>query len=150
MYDNIEEFDKLKTKILKYIMYKKRTEKEVIQKFSSSADQNLLEDVIEHLKEIGYINDESYIERAVNEFMAINTLSIREMKNKLYSKGISSDIIVWYFEKNEDEIVEYELNCAKKIILKKQSQMEREEIEQFLYRKGYSSEITKEAFEEVK
>lgn len=150
MYDNIEEFDKLKTKILKYIMYKKRTEKEVIQKFSSSADQNLLEDVIEHLKEIGYINDESYIERAVNEFMAINTLSIREMKNKLYSKGISSDIIDWYFEKNEDEIVKYELNCAKKIILKKQSQMEREEIEQFLYRKGYPSEITKEAFEEVK
>ena len=77
MYNNIEEFDKLKTKILKYIMYKKRTEKEVIQKFSSSADQNLLEDVIEHLKEIGYINDENYIERAVNEFMAINTLSIR-------------------------------------------------------------------------
>ena len=134
MYDNIEEFDKLKTKILKYIMYKKRTEKEVIQKFSSSVDQNLLEDVIEHLKEIGYINDESYIERAVNEFMAINTLSIREMKNKLYAKGISSDIIDWYFEKNEDEIVEYEL---------------REEIEQFLYRKGYSLEITKEAFEEV-
>lgn len=119
MYDNIEEFDKLKTKILKYIMYKKRTEKEVIQKFSSSVDQNLLEDVIEHLKEIGYINDESYIERAVNEFMAINTLSIREMKNKLYAKGISSDIIDWYFEKNEDEIVEYELRCAKKNYIKK-------------------------------
>ena len=49
----------------------------------------------------------------------------------------------------EDEIVEYELRCAKKIILKKQPQMEREEIEQFLYRKGYSLEITKEAFEEV-
>ena len=126
-----------------------KVEKEVIQKFSSSVDQNLLEDVIEHLKEIGYINDESYIERAVNEFMAINTLSIREMKNKLYAKGISSDIIDWYFEKNEDEIVEYELRCAKKTILKKQSQMEREEIEQFLYRKGYSLEITKEAFEEV-
>ena len=144
-----QEFDNIKTKMLKYIMYKKRTEKEVIQKFSSSVDQNLLEDVIEHLKEIGYINDESYIERAVNEFMAINTLSIREMKNKLYAKGISSDIIDWYFEKNEDEIVEYELRCAKKIILKKQPQMEREEIEQFLYRKGYSLEITKEAFEEV-
>lgn len=47
--------------------------------------------------------------------MAINTLSIREMKNKLYAKGISSDIIDWYFEKNEDEIVEYELRCAKKL-----------------------------------
>ena len=72
MYDNIEEFDKLKTKVLKYIMYKKRTEREIIQKFSSSVDQNLLEDVIEHLKEIGYINDENYIERAVNELSLIH------------------------------------------------------------------------------
>ena len=86
MYDNIEEFDKLKTKILKYIMYKKRTEKEIIQKFSSSADKNMLEDVIEHLKEIGYIDDENYIERAVNEFMAINTLSIREMQIQIVCK----------------------------------------------------------------
>lgn len=147
MYDDIEEFDKIKTKVLKYIMYKKRTEKEVIQKFSSSVDQNMLEDVIEHLKEIGYINDENYIERAVNEFMAINTLSIRKMRNKLYAKGISSDIIDTYFDKHEDEIKEYEVKCAQKIILKKQSQMEKEEIEQFLYRKGYSSETTREAFE---
>lgn len=146
-YEELQEFDKLKTKVLKYIMYKKRTEKEVYQKFSSSDDQNLLEDVIEHLKEIGYLNDNNYIERAMNEFMAINTLSIKEMKNKLYAKGVSSDIIDTYFEKYEDDILEYELNCAKKIILKKQSQMEKEQIEQFLYRKGYPSSVVKEAFE---
>ncbi len=146
-YENIEEFDKLKTKVLKYIMYKKRTEKEIIQKFSSSECQNLLEDVIEHLKEIGYINDENYIERAVNEFMAINTLSIKEMKNKLYAKGLNSDIIDTYFSKHEDEIQEYELKCAEKIIFKKQNQVEKENIEQFLYRKGYSSKTIKEAFE---
>ena len=63
--------------------------------------------------------------------------------------AVSGGLYLQYFEKNEDEIVEYELRCAKKIILKKQPQMEREEIEQFLYRKGYSLEITKEAFEEV-
>ena len=79
MYDNIEEFDKLKTKILKYIMYKKRTEKEVIQKFSSSVDEILLDDVIENLKELGYINDLRYVEIALNVFVAINTLSIREI-----------------------------------------------------------------------
>ena len=149
MYNNIEEFDKLKTKVLKYIMYKKRTEREVFQKFSSSANENLLEDVIEHLKEIGYINDKNYIERAVNEFMAINTLSIKEIRNKLYTKGISSDIIDTYFSNNEDELEQYQLNCAKKIILKKQTQMEKEEIEQFLYRKGYSSECVKNAFDEL-
>ena len=74
-------------------------------------------------------------------------------RNAIEEQTIPLDVakaaIDWYFEKNEDEIVEYELRCAKKIILKKQPQMEREEIEQFLYRKGYSLEITKEAFEEV-
>ena len=53
----IQEFDNIKTKMLKYIMYKKRTEKEVRQKFSSSVDEILLDDVIENLKELGYIND---------------------------------------------------------------------------------------------
>lgn len=146
----IEEFDKLKTKVLKYIMYKKRTEKEVKQKFSSSdVNQNMLEDVIENLKENGYINDENYVERAVSEFLAINTLSLKEIRNKLYAKGISSDIIDTYFSKNEEELEEYELKCAKKIIYKKQTQMEQEEIEAFLYRKGYSSESIKQAFEDT-
>lgn len=148
-FENIEEFDKLKTKVLKYIMYKKRTEKEVYQKFSSSDDENLLEDVIEHLKEIGYINDNNYIERAMNEFMAINTFSIKEIKNKLYAKGISSAIIDAYFCKHEEEIQEYELKCAKKIILKKQNQITKEEIEQFLYRKGYQLDTIKEALEKM-
>ena len=53
----IQEFDNIKTKMLKYIMYKKRTEKEVRQKFSSSVDEILLDDVIENLKELGYINE---------------------------------------------------------------------------------------------
>jgi len=42
---SIEEFDREKTKVLKYVLYKKRTEKEIRQKFSSSIDENLLEDV---------------------------------------------------------------------------------------------------------
>ena len=79
---SIEEFDQLKTKVLKYIMYKKRTENEVKRKFSNE-DSELLEDVIEHLKEIGYINDKSYVERAVAEFMNLNNLSLKELKYKL-------------------------------------------------------------------
>lgn len=147
---SIEEFDKLKTKVLKYIVYKKRTEQEVRTKFSSSdVDKNMLEDVIEDLKEKGYINDDRYIERAINEFLAINTLSLKEIRNKLYAKGISSDIIDIYFSKREEELEEYEINCAKKIAYKKQSQMNKEEIEGFLYRKGYGRESIRQAFEEI-
>ena len=50
MEDLIIEYDKNKTKILKYIMYKKRTEKEIIQKFSSTIEKDMLEDIIEELK----------------------------------------------------------------------------------------------------
>ena len=146
---NIEEFDKEKTKVLKYVLYKKRTEQEVRQKFSSSLNENLLEDIIENLKENGYINDENYIEKAVKEFIAINTLSIKQIKNKLYNKGLNNYIIDTYFNNHQESLQLYEINCAKKIILKKQSQMEKEEIENFLYKKGYNPDNIKIAFEEI-
>ena len=136
----IEEFDSVKTKVLKYIMYKKRTEKEVRQKFSSSVDENLLDEVIENLNELGYINDLSYVERAVNEFVAINTLSIREIEYKLYSKGVNNAIIEQYIQSNIEELKEYEQQCAQKIYYKKQPTMEKEDIINFLRKKGYTSE----------
>ena len=37
-----EEFDAKKTQVLKYILYKKRTEKEVRTKFCNSIDENML------------------------------------------------------------------------------------------------------------
>ena len=70
MEDLIIEYDNNKTKILKYIMYKKRTEKEIIQKFSSTIEKDMLEDIIEELKENGYINDKLYIQKAVTEYMS--------------------------------------------------------------------------------
>ena len=60
--EELERKDKLKTKMLKYIMYKKRTEEEIKRKFANIEDSELVEEVMEELKEIGYINDESYIE----------------------------------------------------------------------------------------
>ena len=53
---SIEEFDELKTKILKFVLYKKRTEQEVRQKFKDCSSDNL-EDVIDYLKDAGYVSD---------------------------------------------------------------------------------------------
>ena len=109
----------------------------------------MLDDVIENLKENGYLNDHNYIERAIKEFLAIKTMSIKEMKNKLYTKGLESDMIETYFMEHEEELEQYEISCAKKIILKKQLQMQPEEIEAFLYKKGYSRETIGTAKEEL-
>ena len=76
----VEEFDKEKTKILKYILYKKRSENEVRRKFAGTIEENLLEDVIEYLKEARYIDDKEYIRKTVNNFIALKNLSIREIK----------------------------------------------------------------------
>ena len=70
----IEEFDKAKTKILKYIIYKKRSENEIRKKFSKEFDENLLEDIIDYLKEANYINDKEYIEKDINNFMVLKNL----------------------------------------------------------------------------
>ena len=147
--DYVEEYDKLKTKVLKYIIYKKRTEKEIRQKFSKTIDEDILEDIIDELKENGYIDDLNYIDRAVNEFIALKNLSIREIKYKLFAKGLSNDIIDEYISSNFDELMEYEIKSAKNIIIKKQSMKDDEEIKQGLLKKGYIAENVKEAFNEV-
>ena len=93
----IEEFDKEKTKVVKYIVYKKRTEKEVYRKFQGSIPENMLEDIIEYLKGNGYIQDKEYIAKAVQEYMLLQTLSQKEIEYKLYAKGISRDDIEEYW-----------------------------------------------------
>lgn len=142
-----EEFDKEKTKVMKYIMYKKRTQKEVKNKFQNTIQYDLLCDIIEYVKEAGYLNDKEYVKRAVAEFMALKNLSSKEIKYKLFTKGIEKEIIEDYFYEQEEEIEEYERKSAKAIILKKQQTLEKEEIENYLRKKGYKEQIIKEVLE---
>lgn len=133
----IEEFDEQKTKVLKYILYKRRSENEIRNKFSSVIKEELLEDIIEYLKEAKYINDKEYIEKAINNFIALKNLSIKELKYKLMAKGLRKEDIEDYFYENREELEEYEKKSAQNIINKKLSSMEEEEIRQYLLKKGY-------------
>ena len=144
----LEEFDKAKTKVMNYIMYKKRTEYEVRNKFSKTLEENLLNDIIEYVKEAGYLSDTIYIKRAIAEFNALNHLSRKEIKYKLYSKGIENSQIEDYFSEHQEELYDYELESAKSIIIKKSSTMEQAEIENYLRKKGYEDDIIKKAIEE--
>ena len=125
----LEEFDEQKTKVMKYIIFKKRTENEVRQK--------LLDDIIEYLKEAKYINDYEFIEKQINEYKLLKTLSIKEIRYKLLSKGLDKDLIDEYIDIHYEELKEYENNCMEKIKAKKSSSMDEEKLKQYLYRKGY-------------
>lgn len=145
---SIEEFDKAKTKIMNYIMYKKRTVYEVKNKFSKTLEENLLHDIIEYVKDAGYLSDTEYIKRAVSEFQALNNLSRKEIKYKLYSKGIENALIEDYFSENLEELYDYELKSAKNIFIKKQNTMDEQEIENYLRKKGYREDIIKQAIKD--
>lgn len=141
---SLEELDFAKTKILKYISFKKRTENEIRLKFNKVIEEELLDDAIEELKENGYINDNNYIKRAVNEFMALKNLSIKEIKYKLMAKGLSKNLIDDYISNHIEELSDYELQSAKSIAIKK-SNLEKEEIKNYLMKKGYKTESIEEA-----
>lgn len=136
-WEELEEFEKQKTKVMNYIMYKKRTEFEVKQKFSKTIDEDTLEKIIDYIKEAGYLNDKDYIDKTVNEIMALKNLSIFEIKNKLYTKGISRNDIEDYVYEHRNELEEYERNSRENIIAKKSSSMTEQEIENYLYKKGF-------------
>lgn len=136
----VEEFDREKTKILRYILYKKRSANEVRTKFEKSIEENLLEDIIEYLKEAKYIDDKEYIRKTINNFIALKNLSKREIQYKLLAKGLKKEDIEDYFYENKEELEEYEIKSAENIIYKKSTSMEQEEIKQYLLKKGYKSE----------
>ncbi|MCL2860314.1 MAG: RecX family transcriptional regulator [Oscillospiraceae bacterium] len=145
--------DKVKQKLLRYIMFKKRTEAEVriklefiIEKFNFSDlgdKDNFIDNLIENLKEQGYINDEKYIEKSFLEFMKLKTLSIKEIKIKLLMKGLDKELIEQYINSNNETLKEYELNSAKKIMQKKSTNLEPIKIKQYLIKRGYSEESYK-------
>ena len=139
-YEELKELDKHKTRVFKYITYKKRTEYEIRNKFKQDIDENMLEDIIEYFKEAGYINDKEYIERAVNEFKALKNLSIKEIKYKLYQKGIDRNILEDYISEHCEELEEYEKKSANNIKIKKQNTMDEDEIKMYLIKKGYKGE----------
>lgn len=144
---SLEEFDEAKTRVLKYILYKKRTENEIKTKFGKTYQEDLLADVIEYLKEAGYINDDEYVVKTINQICALKNLSIKEIRYKLLAKGISKDKIDDYMSENRKEMLEYEEKSASTVAYKKSSSMEKEEIKNYLIKKGYTSESIKKALD---
>ena len=109
----------------------------------------MLEEIIDYLKEANYLNDYDFIERQVNEYMNLKTLSIKEIKYKLMSKGVDKDSIENYIYENRDEMEEYEKKSAANILYKKQGSAEPEEIIQYLMKKGYKTENIRKAISEM-
>ena len=137
----VEEFDENKQKVMAYILYKKRTESEVKNKFRNSIEENMLEDIIEYVKEAGYIDDKEYVKKLFNEYMNLKSMSIREIKKKVYEKGIYVDYIEDYISENREALEEYELKSARKIMDKKKAFSDEKKVKTYLLNRGFDPDI---------
>ena len=79
-YERLEEYDKNKTKVLKYVIYKKRTENEIKRKFEKDIEPDMLEEIIQELKENNYISDSQYIERSSKRIYGTTKFIIKTNK----------------------------------------------------------------------
>lgn len=136
--DELKKKDEAKTRIMKFITYKKRTEQEIRNKFKNEIQQEILNDIIEYLKEAKYIDDDNFIHKKVNEFMNLKTMSIKEIKYKLIEKGFNRKLVEQYIENNIEKLEDYEKKCIEKIRISKSKSMDEDKINQYLYRKGYN------------
>lgn len=130
-------------KILKNVIIRKKTEKEVYYKYKNEENADkFLERAIEHIKDMGYINDKKYAELFVQDYINLKRNSIYEIRMKLKQKGIKEEYIIKAFELYEEELRKYEIDNLIKILKSKKYGVDFEsdrKIMNYIYRKGYKT-----------
>lgn len=142
-----EEFDKLRTKVIKYVLYKKRTEKEIRDKFINE-NQEYINEIIDFLIEDKYINDIEYIDAYFTESKILKKRSIKEIEFKLLEKGINRENIQIYIKNNEENLKKYEINSALNLLNKRNDKEVNKNIS-YLLIKGYTIENIRKAIEKL-
>lgn len=126
----------IEDKLMKYVIFKKRTENEVRSKCKIlKYDEDRIDEIIEYLKENEYINDENYVSRYMQNVLKLKECSIKEIKIDLIRRGIDEELIEKYIT---EEIKEFEENSAKSLAKKKIKSMEIEKIKRYLLNKGFT------------
>ena len=138
-------------KLMKYVIFKKRTEKEVRQKCQKlQYTEEYIEELIEYLTENDYINDKMYVEKYIQNTIRLKSSSIYEIKIDLLRRGIDEDYIEDYLNKNIIELEEYEQESAIRLAKKKSTSTEIEKIKKYLISKGYKYDSISLAIDNLK
>lgn len=126
----------IEDKLMKYVLFKKRTEIEVRKKCKMiNYEDEYIEEIIEYLKENEYIDDELYIDKYIKNIMRLKKCSINEIKIDLMRRGIDENLIEKYIT---EELEEFEKESAKILAEKKLKNFEKEKVIKYLLNKGFS------------
>ncbi len=143
---------------IKYIAFKMRTVFEVETKLARCGfDDPIIQEVIAHYSELGYLNDELYVTKYIKEWKKTKHESFNMLKIRLRRKGIKDEIInkglhystyeekeriVSCFEKRYGYIEQFDITQLKDVKFTRK-------FYGFLSRKGFSSESINQLFSKI-
>lgn len=147
-----ESIERAYSKVIYYLKYGHRTEKEIIEYLNKKEiAPKIIEEVIGRLKDIGYINDDIYIEYAITDYFNLNKKGPYWIKRKLQQKELEIEKIEKTIKKictKERQIdTLYEIIDREYRVLRESKNKKIQKITNKLYTNGYSFDIIKTSFD---
>lgn len=121
--------------------------KELRTKLLRTVDENSAEKAISKMLDYGYLDDKKYAQKLVNYYSNTKNLSKNHVKQEMYKKGISADLIADTLENFEIDNVQSIVNLVlTKYRNKLDAENNNEKVIASLMRKGFSYSDIKSAF----
>ena len=138
----------LDDKLMKYVLFKKRTVKEVREKCKLLGfSPEYIDEIIEYLEENGYLDDEKYVMKYILNIIKLKKKSVQEIRFDLLRRGIEEQIIEKYIT---EELRIFELKSAIELAKKKYKDCNDVlKVRKYLAGKGYSKEVIKKAIDSL-
>lgn len=146
-----EGLSKAKNKAMSVLNRTAVSEKKLREKLSDYSDE-IVDEVIDKLKEYKFINDKDLASRIANDNSSISRFGTNKIRQNLYRKGISKENIEQAIETiDDDEQLENAIYLARKRYDKVKCEDNRkmyQKLTQHLLYKGFSYDIVKRAINE--
>lgn len=124
--------------------------KELKTKLLRTVDENSADAAIEKMLDLGYLDDEKYAQTLVRYLLDNKNMSKNFVKQEMYKRGLSADIINNILENTE---FDNNANCVELITTKYRNKLRAEggkdKVTAALMRKGFSYYDIKHAFEMI-
>ena len=147
-----DNFSKAKNKALRIVNKAEQSEKTLRDKLSDY-DENTINEVIEYMKELRYLDDKGFAQRIAYSNSNISRFGKNKIKQNLYKKGIDKNDIEYVLSNlDEDTELENALYLARKRYKSIKNEDKRkvyQKLMQHLTYKGFSYNITKKAISNV-
>ena len=134
--NNSEENIYARDKAIRYIGISKKTEYEVVKKLKGlKVASSVIEQEIEYLKELGFIDDVDYVKSYIKQCEKMLNYSVYEITNKLLQKGIKAGIIEQEIQVLKE--TDYEDKVIDRLMHGKLKSYDEMKQKNYLYRRGF-------------